>query len=77
MMVGKVVHTSATELMRYHADQLSNGNYHLEERKAHGEFLGVLAEERGFTARTIIKSDPRFEAFAELDIGTHSGRKLE
>jgi hypothetical protein len=22
-------------------------------------------------------SDPRFEAFAELDIGTHSGRKLE
>jgi len=77
MMVGKVVHTSVTELMRYHADQLSNGNYHLEERKAHGEFLGVLAEERGFTARTIIKSDPRFEAFAELDIGTHSGRKLE
>ena len=39
--------------------------------------LRGLAEEWGLTARTIIKGDPRFEAFAELGIGMHSRRKLE
>ena len=44
-MVGKVVHTSATELVRYHEQHLSNGDYHLEEGKARGEFIGALADE--------------------------------
>src|ERR1700751_449081 len=75
-MVSKAVHTSSAELVRYHDEHLSNGDYHLEEGKVHGEFLGVLAEEWGLTARTIVKGDPRFEAFAELDIGMLSGLKL-
>ena len=76
-MVSKAVHTSAAELMRYHDEHLSNGDYHLEEGKVHGEFVGLLAEEWGLSRRPIMKDDPRFRAFAELDIGTLSGRKLE
>jgi conjugative relaxase-like TrwC/TraI family protein len=75
-MVSKAVHTTSAELVRYHDEHLSNGDYHLEEGKVHGEFLGVSAEEWGLTARTIVKGDPRFEAFTELDIGMLSGRKL-
>jgi conjugative relaxase-like TrwC/TraI family protein len=76
-MVSKSVHTSAAELVRYHDEHLSNGDYHLEEGKVHGEFFGFLAEEWGLGRRPIMKDDPRFRAFAELDIGTLSGRKLE
>jgi len=46
-MVGKVVHTSAGELARYHDQHLSNGDYHSEEGKVQGEFIGALAEEWG------------------------------
>src|SRR5215471_2638771 len=76
-MVSKVVHTSATELVRYHEEHLSNGDYHLEEGKVQGEFVGVLAEEWVLSGRPIMKEDPRFRKFAELDIGTLSGLKLE
>jgi conjugative relaxase-like TrwC/TraI family protein len=76
-MVSKAVHTSAAELVRYHDEHLSNGDYHLEEGKVQGEFVGVLAEEWGLSRRPIMKDDARFRAFAELDIGMLSGRKLE
>jgi conjugative relaxase-like TrwC/TraI family protein len=75
-MVGKVVHTSATELVRYHEQHLSNGDYHLEEGKVQGEFIGALADEWGLSAEPIFKKDPRFQAFAKLDISSLSGRKL-
>jgi conjugative relaxase-like TrwC/TraI family protein len=75
-MVGKVVHTSATELVRYHEQHLSNGDYHLEEGKVRGEFIGALADEWGLSAEPILKEDPRFRAFAKLDISGLSGRKL-
>jgi hypothetical protein len=61
-MVGKVVHTSAAELARYHDQHLSNGDYH--------------SEEGGLKAQPILKADARFRAFAELDISRLSGRKL-
>jgi conjugative relaxase-like TrwC/TraI family protein len=75
-MVGKVVHTSAAELVRYHEQHLSNGDYHLEEGKVRGEFIGALADEWGLSAESILKADPRFRAFAKLDISGFSGRKL-
>jgi hypothetical protein len=75
-MVGKVVHTSATELVRYHEQHLSNGDYHLEEGKVRGEFIGALADEWGLSAVPIFKQDPRFRAFAKLDVSSLSGRKL-
>jgi conjugative relaxase-like TrwC/TraI family protein len=75
-MVGKVVHTSATELVRYHEQHLSNGDYHLEEGKARGEFIGALADEWALSDEPILREDPRFRAFAKLDIGSLSGRKL-
>ena len=75
-MVGKVVHTSAAELVRYHELHLSNGDYHLEEGKVRGEFIGALADEWGLSTEPILKEDPRFRAFAKLDISRLSGRKL-
>jgi conjugative relaxase-like TrwC/TraI family protein len=75
-MVGKVVHTSAAELVRYHEQHLSNGDYHLEEGKVQGEFIGALADEWGLSDDPILKEDPRFLAFAKLDISWLSGRKL-
>src|SRR6266446_1913528 len=75
-MVGKVVHTSAGELARYHDQHLSNGDYHSEEGKVQGEFIGALAEEWGLRTQPILKADPRFRAFAELDISRLSGREL-
>src|SRR6266404_8070665 len=75
-MVGKVVHTSANEVVRYHDQHLSNGDYHLEEGKVQGEFIGILAEEWGLSEKLILKADPRFRAFAELDISRLSGRGL-
>jgi hypothetical protein len=75
-MVGKVVHTSAAELVRYHEQHLSNGDYHLEEGKIRGDFIGALADEWGLSAEAIFKEDPRFRAFAKLDISSLSGRQL-
>jgi conjugative relaxase-like TrwC/TraI family protein len=76
-MVGKVVHTSAAELVRYHEQHLSNGDYHLEEGKVRGEFIGALADEWGLSDDLILKEDPRFRAFAKLDMSWLSGRKLQ
>jgi conjugative relaxase-like TrwC/TraI family protein len=76
-MVGKVVHTSAAELVRYHEQHLSNGDYHLEEGKVRGEFVGALADEWGLRGEAIVREDPRFRAFAKLDISSLSGRKLQ
>src|SRR5260221_5469910 len=76
-MVGKVVHTSAAELVRYHEQHLSNGDYHLEEGKVRGEFIGALAEEWGLSGEPIVREDPRFRAFAKLDINWLSGKKLQ
>src|SRR5258708_10508984 len=75
-MVGKTVHTSEAELVRYHEQHLSNGDYHLEEGKVRGEFIGALADEWGLSEKAILKDDPRFRAFAELDIAALSGQKL-
>jgi conjugative relaxase-like TrwC/TraI family protein len=75
-MVGKVVHTSATELVRYHEQHLSNGDYHLEEGKVRGEFIGALADEWRLSGEPIFKEDPRFRAFGKLDISLLSGKKL-
>src|SRR5260221_8937756 len=76
-MVGKVVHTSAAELVRYHEQHLSNGDYHLEEGKVRGEFIGSLADTWGLSDELILKEDPRFRAFAKLDISWLSRRKLQ
>jgi conjugative relaxase-like TrwC/TraI family protein len=76
-MVGKVVHTSAAELVRYHEQHLSNGDYHMEEAKVRGEFIGGLADEWGLSGEAILKGDPRFRAFAKLDISSLSGSKLQ
>src|SRR5258708_3756437 len=76
-MVGKVVHTSAAELVRYHEQHLSNGDYHLEEGKVRGEFIGAVAGEWGLSDELILKEDPRFRAFAKLDISWLSGSKLQ
>ena len=76
-MISETVHTSAAGLVRYHEQHLSNGDYHLAEGKTQGEFIGVLAEEWGLSESPILKDDPRFRAFAELNIDTLSGEKLE
>src|SRR5258708_21621605 len=75
-MVGKVVHTSATELVRYHEQHLSNGDCHLEEGKVRGEVIGAVADEWRLGGESIVREDPRFRAFAKLDISSLSGRKL-
>ena len=62
--------------MHYHDQHLSNGDYHLEEGKVQGKFIGALAEEWGFSQKGILKGDASFRAFAELDISPLSGRKL-
>lgn len=75
-MVGKTVHRSAAELVRYHEQHLSNGDYHLEEGKVQGGFVGVLADEWGLSAKAIVKDDARFRAFAELNRARLSDQKL-
>src|SRR5258708_23074647 len=76
-MVGKVALTSTAELVRDHEQHLSNGDYHVEEGKVRGEFIGALAGEWGLSDELILKEDPRFRAFAKLDISWLSGRKLQ
>src|SRR5260370_30138398 len=75
-MVQKRVCTSAEAMVDYQERHLSNGDYHLEEGKIQGEFIGALADEWGLSEKAILKDDPRFRAFAELDIAALSGQKL-
>ena len=56
-MVGKTVHSSAAQLVRYHEQHLSNGDYHVEEGKVQGEFVGALADEWGLSTKAIVKDD--------------------
>src|SRR5260370_24415266 len=76
-MVQKRVCTSSDAMVNYHARHLANGDYHLEEGKVQGEFLGTLAQDWGLTERVIVKGDPRFKAFAELDLTALSGENLK
>jgi len=76
-MVQKRVCTSAKAMVEYEERHLSNGDYHLEEGKVQGEFIGALAEESGLNDKPILKGDPRFRWFAELDIARLSGRNLK
>jgi conjugative relaxase-like TrwC/TraI family protein len=75
-MVQKRVCTSAKAMVEYEERHLSNGDYHLEEGKVQGEFIGALAEEWGLSDKPILKGDPRFRRFAELDIARLSGQSL-
>jgi len=74
--VQKRVCTSAKAMVEYEERHLSNGDYHLEEGKVQGEFLGVLADQWGLNEKTIVKGDPRFRWFAELEIARLSGDNL-
>jgi conjugative relaxase-like TrwC/TraI family protein len=76
-MVQKRVCTSSEAMVNYHARHLASGDYHLEKGKVQGEFLGTLAQDWGLAERVIVKGDPRFEAFAELDLTALSGENLK
>ena len=76
-MVQKRVCTSAEAMVDYEERHLSNGDYHLEEGKIEGQFIGTLAEEWSLTEKPILRGDPRFRWFAELDIGKLSGQSLK
>jgi conjugative relaxase-like TrwC/TraI family protein len=76
-MVQKRLCTSSEAMVNYHARHLASGDYHLEESKVQGEFLGTLAQDWGLAERVIVKGDPRFEAFAELDLSALSGENLK
>jgi hypothetical protein len=64
-MVQKRVYTSAEAMVHYGERHLSNGDYHLEEGKIEGQFIGALAEELNLGKKPILKGDPRFRWFAE------------
>ena len=72
-MVQKRVCTSSKAMVEYEERHLSNGDYHLEEGKVQGHFVGALADEWNLSEKTILKGDPRFRWFAELDIARLSG----
>ena len=76
-MVQKRVCTSAEAMVNYQERHLSNGDYHLEEGKIQGEFIGALADQWGLSEKAILKDDPRFRSFAELDISALSGTDLK
>jgi conjugative relaxase-like TrwC/TraI family protein len=76
-MVQKRVCTSPEAMVQYQERHLSNGDYHLEEGKIQGEFIGTLAEQWGLSEKAIVKGDPRFRSFSELDIPTLSGMDLK
>jgi conjugative relaxase-like TrwC/TraI family protein len=76
-MVQKRVCTSAEAMVDYQERHLSNGDYHLEEGKIQGEFIGALADQWGLSEKPILKDDPRFRSFAELDISALSGTDLK
>jgi hypothetical protein len=64
-------------MVDYQERHLSNGDYHLEEGKVQGEFIGALADEWGLSEKAILKGDSRFRSFAVLDIATLSGQNLK
>ncbi len=64
-------------MVDYQERHLSNGDYHLEEGKIQGEFIGALADQWGLSEKAILKDDPRFRSFAELDISALSGTDLK
>ncbi len=76
-MVQKRVCTSSEAMVDYQERHLSNGDYHLEEGKVQGEFVGALADEWGLSEKAILKGDSRFRSFAVLDIATLSGQNLK
>src|SRR6266446_758105 len=76
-MVQKRVCTSSDAMVDYQERHLSNGDYHLEEGKVQGEFIGALADEWGLSEKAILKGDSRFRSFAVLDIATLSGQNLK
>src|ERR1700751_6493941 len=75
-MVQKRVCTSSDAMVDYQERHLSNGDYHLEEGKIEGQFIGALAEEWNLSQKAILKGDPRFRWFAELNNGRLSGDNL-
>jgi len=75
-MVQKRVCTSAQAMVDYEERHLSNGDYHLEEGKVKGEFIGALAAQWGLSENPILKDDRRFRWFANLDIANLSGENL-
>jgi conjugative relaxase-like TrwC/TraI family protein len=75
-MVQKRVCTSSKAMVEYEERHLSNGDYHLEEGKVQGYFLGVLSDEWNLSEKPIFKGDPRFRWFAELDLARLSGENL-
>src|SRR5260221_2440147 len=75
-MVQKRVCTSSEAMVEYEERHLSNGDYHLEEGKVQGHFIGALAEEWNLSEKPILKGDPRFRWFAELDIARLSRKNL-
>src|ERR1700752_5405058 len=76
-MVQKRVCTSSGAMVEYEERHLSNGDYHLEEGKIEGRFIGALADEWNLSQQPILKGDPRFRWFAELNIGRLSGQSLK
>jgi conjugative relaxase-like TrwC/TraI family protein len=64
-------------MIEYEERHLSNGDYHLEEGKVQGHFIGALADEWNLGEKAILKGDPRFRWFAELDIARLSGENLK
>jgi conjugative relaxase-like TrwC/TraI family protein len=76
-MVQKRVCTSAEAMVQYQQRHLANGDYHLEEGKIQGEFIGALAEQWGLSEKAILKGDPRFRSFSELEIARLSGGNLK
>ena len=64
-------------MVEYEERHLSNGDYQLEEGKVQGHFIGALASEWNLSEKAILKGDPRFRWFAELDIARLSGENLK
>ena len=64
-------------MVDYEERHLSNGDYHLEEGKVQGHFVGALADEWNLSEKAILKGDPRFRWFAELDVARLSGENLK
>src|SRR5260370_19534249 len=76
-MVQKRVCTSSKAMVEYEERQISNGDYHLEEGRVQGHFVGALADEWNRSEKAILKGDPRFRWFAELDVARLSGENLK
>src|SRR6201988_2998744 len=76
-MVQKRVCPSSGAMVEYEERHLSNGDCHLKEGKIQGQFIGALAEEWNLSEKPILKGDPRFRWFAELNIGRLNGQSLK